>query len=155
MRSGPRLRVAAYAVCVEDERILLARWVSRDGRKRWTLPGGGMDPGEDPFDTVVREVAEETGHTVEVTGLLGVDSEVRPEQPRPLRAPAELHALRLVYTAQVTGGTLRPETGGSTDLAAWHPLDGVPELPRVPLVDTALRLWRERPATGHLADGGR
>jgi len=48
------LRVAAYAVCVRDDHMLLARWVSRDGEKKWTLPGGGMDHGEDPYDTVVR-----------------------------------------------------------------------------------------------------
>ncbi|WP_229858718.1 NUDIX hydrolase, partial [Streptomyces anandii] len=41
------LRVAAYAVCVRDGRMLLARWVARDGARRWTLPGGGMEHGED------------------------------------------------------------------------------------------------------------
>ena len=55
LRNG-ELRVAAYAVCVREEEILLARWVARDGVKKWTLPGGGMDHGEDPLDTVVREV---------------------------------------------------------------------------------------------------
>jgi 8-oxo-dGTP diphosphatase len=51
-----QLRVAAYAVCIRDGQILLARWVARDGAKRWTLPGGGMDHGEHPVETVVREV---------------------------------------------------------------------------------------------------
>lgn len=48
--------MAAYAVCVRDDEILLARWVDRAGAKRWTLPGGGMDYGEEPVATVVREV---------------------------------------------------------------------------------------------------
>ncbi|CAM5344166.1 hypothetical protein SHIRM173S_12882 [Streptomyces hirsutus] len=38
------------------------------------LPGGGMEHGEDPYDTVRREVEEETGYRIEVTGLLGVNS---------------------------------------------------------------------------------
>jgi 8-oxo-dGTP diphosphatase len=42
--------------------------------------------------------------------------------------------------------------GGSTDLAAWQDLDAVPGLVRVGMVDIALRLWRERPVTGRLAD---
>ncbi|GHF89638.1 hypothetical protein GCM10018787_42920 [Streptomyces thermodiastaticus] len=141
--------MAAYAVCVQDGSILLARWVAPDGTRYWTLPGGGMEHGEDPHDTVVREVEEETGYTAEPVALLGVDSRRHTRQRR-LRSPADHHSLRIVYEAQVTGGELRHETGGSTDRAAWHPLPAVPRLQRVPLVDVALRLWRERPAAGRM-----
>jgi ADP-ribose pyrophosphatase YjhB (NUDIX family) len=40
----------------------------------WALPGGGMDVGESMADAVVREVREETGVDVEVTGLVGIYS---------------------------------------------------------------------------------
>lgn len=142
--------MAAYAVCVRDGRMLLARWVARDGTRRWTLPGGGMEHGEDPYDTVVREAEEETGYTVEPVALLGLDSLTR-VYPRPLGTHADFHGLRIVYEGRVTGGELRHETGGSTDRAAWHPLDAVPGLQRVGLVDVGLRLWRERPAAGRVA----
>ncbi len=142
------LRVAAYAVCVEGERVLLARWVARDGTRRWTLPGGGMDHGEDPYDTVVREVAEETGYEVVPNALLGVDSHRVPRDPRPFGGHADFHALRLIYAAEVTGGELRPETDGSTDLAAWYPLTEVAALERLPLVDHGIGLWHRRPADG-------
>ncbi|MEI5103361.1 NUDIX hydrolase [Streptomyces sp. PmtG] len=144
------LRVAAYAVCVRDGSVLLARWVARDGGKRWTLPGGGMDHGEDPYDTVIREADEETGYAVEPVALLGVDS-LRRRYPRRLGAVADFHGVRIVYEARVVGGVLRNEASGSTDLAAWHPLDAVPGLDRVSLVDVGLSLWRERPANGHPA----
>jgi 8-oxo-dGTP diphosphatase len=143
------LRVAAYAVCVRDGQLLLARWVARDGSKRWTLPGGGMDHGEDPYDTVIREAEEETGYAIEPTALLGVDS-IKRHYPRRLGVVADFQGLRIVYEARVIGGTLRHETNGSTDMAAWHPLDAVPSLDRVGLVDVGLGLWRERPASGHL-----
>ncbi|MFB7735263.1 NUDIX hydrolase [Streptomyces sp. NPDC056112] len=144
------LRVAAYAVCVRDGRLLLARWVAGDGTRRWTLPGGGMEHGEDPYDTVVREAEEETGYTVEPVALLGLDS-VRRNYPRPLGAQADFHGLRILYEGRVTGGELRHETGGSTDRAAWHPLDAVPALRRVGLVDVGLRLWHDRPPAGNPA----
>ncbi|MFJ6723535.1 NUDIX hydrolase [Streptomyces sp. NPDC091281] len=149
------LRVAAYAVCVRDGHLLLARSPAPDGTPEWVLPGGGMEHGEDPHDTVVRELFEETGYTVEVTGLLGVDSVRRSFPRRGLRRPVDHHGVRLLYEARVAGGDLRPETGGSTDLAAWHPLTEVPALTRIPLVDTALTLWRERPPSGRAADARR
>ncbi|MEV7019440.1 NUDIX hydrolase [Streptomyces sp. NPDC093991] len=146
------LRVAAYAVVVRDGQILLARSPGPGGVPEWVLPGGGMEHGEDPYDTVRRELEEETGYLVEVTGFLGIDSSRR-TLPGRLRRPVDHQGLRLVYEGRVAGGELRHEVGGSTELAAWQPLDAVPGLVRVGLVDTALRLWRERPATGRLEPG--
>jgi 8-oxo-dGTP diphosphatase len=114
-----------------------------------------MEHGEDPYDTVRREVTEETGYRIEVTGLLGVDSRRHLFHRRGLRRATAHHALRLVYEGEVVGGELRYERGGSTDFAAWQDLSAVPDLNRVRLVDVALRLWRERPAHGHPAVGAR
>ncbi|MGW1910918.1 NUDIX hydrolase [Streptomyces sp. NPDC002076] len=144
------LRVAAYAVCVRDGQILLARSPGPGGVPEWVLPGGGMEHGEDPYDTVRREVMEETGYRIQVTGLLGVDSFRLTLARRRHRRRTDHHALRLVYEGEVVGGELRHEIGGSTDFAAWRDLSVVPDLNRVPLVDRALRLWRERPANGRL-----
>ncbi|GAA0653717.1 hypothetical protein GCM10009535_35290 [Streptomyces thermocarboxydovorans] len=141
--------MAAYAVVVRDGRLLLARSPGPDGVPEWVMPGGGMEHGEDPYDTVRREVEEETGYRIEVTGLLGVDS-TRHVLPGRLGRPTDHHGVRLVYEGRITGGELRNEVNGSTELAAWQPLEEVPGLVRVRLVDIALRLWRERPATGRL-----
>lgn len=51
-----------------DGRVLLLRCVDPgdpDQPPWWELPGGGQDPGEEPVDTAVREVAEETGLVVD------------------------------------------------------------------------------------------
>ncbi|WP_336086352.1 NUDIX hydrolase [Nocardia sp. SSK8] len=145
------LRVAAYAVCVRESEgvaeILLARWIAPDGSKQWTLPGGGMHHGENPITTAIREVTEETGYTAEPITLLGIDSMNR-RYPRPHGEFADFHGLRIVYEAHITGGELRNETNGSTDLAAWHPIADITLLDRVDLIDTAIELWRTRPPLG-------
>ncbi|CAL9548677.1 NUDIX hydrolase [Streptomyces sp. enrichment culture] len=139
--------MAAYAVVVRDGQLLLARSPGPGGVPEWVLPGGGTEHGEDPYDTVRREVEEETGHLVEVTRLLGVHS-TRRTFPARFGRTVDHHGIRLLYEARVIGGELRDEIGGTTELAAWQPLDAVPGLVRVRLVDIALRLWRERPPTG-------
>mgnify|MGYP003945650529 CR=1 FL=1 len=136
-------------MCVRDDQLLLARGYDDDGRPEWTLPGGGMEHGEDPYDTVLREVEEETGYLIEITGLLGVHTN-RLRFPRRFGRTVDHQGLRLVYEGRVTGGELRPEINGSTDLAAWHPLTEVPGLRKVRLVDVGLALWRDRPVTGHV-----
>ncbi|WP_421734630.1 NUDIX hydrolase [Cellulomonas sp.] len=131
------LRVGAYAVVVDSGRVLLPHW---RGDGRWMLPGGGIDPGEDPADAAVREVLEETGFDVELDGLLGIDSFVVPAADRINASDGPMHWLRIVYRAHVVGGALRDEADGSTDTAAWFDLAEVPGLRRVELVDVALRL---------------
>lgn len=140
MVSRMDLRVAAYAVVTDDDgRLLLARW--NEGRRvAWTMPGGGLEPGEDPEDAVRREVREETGYTVEVGELLGIHSRVIPASRRVHRSTEPLHTLRILYRARVTGGELRYETDGSTDMAEWFPLNAVAELQRVKLVGIAMRM---------------
>ncbi|WP_433861922.1 NUDIX hydrolase [Streptomyces sp. L7] len=97
------IRVAAYGVIVDGPRILLAHW-NESGRSGWTLPGGGIEPGEDPLDAVVREIAEETGFEARAEALLGIDSKIVPAEARFVPDAGPLHALRIVYRATVTGG---------------------------------------------------
>lgn len=134
------LRVAAYAVIVDDDqRVLLARWV--EGRRvAWTMPGGGLEPGEDPETAVRRELREETGFTIETTELLGIHSRVVPASQRIHRSGVPLHTLRILYRAEITGGTLRFEKNGSTDMAGWFDRDQIAGMQKVKLVDIALKM---------------
>ena len=111
-----RQRIAAYGLCQDDGgRLLLARAApSLTLRGRWFLPGGGVDHGEHPKDAVRREIAEESGLTVEVGDLLDVISDVRT-----LPDETNLHTVRLIYRVISWTGTLRAEEGGTTDAVQW------------------------------------
>ncbi|WP_150460495.1 NUDIX hydrolase [Nesterenkonia ebinurensis] len=138
------IRIAAYAVITDDAgRMLLPHWHLKEFGAGWTLPGGGIDPGEDPADAVVREVFEESGYHVQIDELLGIDNLVIPGERR---APASgregvpLQNLRTIYLAHITGGELTVETDGSTDDVAWFTQSEIDSLDRVSLVDVARRM---------------
>ena len=138
-------RVSAYALCVEDGRILLCRiapgyW---SGAGAWTRPGGGLDFGEPSRDGAIRERAEETGLAGEVIGLADVLTWTgRWIHPRD-GVDEAYHGVQIVYRVRITGGDLRDEVDGSTDHAEWFSLDEAGALPLVDLAREALRLAGE------------
>jgi 8-oxo-dGTP diphosphatase len=134
------MRVAAYAIITDDDgRILLAHW--NEGRhSAWTLPGGGLEAGEDPEHAARREIHEETGYRAAVGALLGIHSRVIPANRRIAESADALHTLRIVYRARIVGGALRDEVNGSTDTAAWFRLDELPGLRQVKLVEIGMRM---------------
>lgn len=138
-----RQRVAAYAVILRGGEILLSRLApSITPEELWTLPGGGLDHGEDPRDAVVREVREETGLEAGVGETARVYSAHLPAVWRDGRR-VDAHALRIVYEGWVAPDSPTPrvvEVDGSTAEAAWKPvadvLDG--SVPVAPMVLEAL-----------------
>jgi 8-oxo-dGTP pyrophosphatase MutT (NUDIX family) len=96
------LVVAASAVVTDDEvRILLQR---RRDNDLWALPGGGMEMTDSLPGTAVREVKEETGLDVEITGLVGTYTD-----PRHVIAYTDGEVRRqfnVCFTARVVGGRL-------------------------------------------------
>jgi ADP-ribose pyrophosphatase YjhB (NUDIX family) len=138
-----RQRVAAYAVILREDRILLSRLSeSVTSSELWTLPGGGLDHGEDPRDAVTREVHEETGLAVEIGQTARLYSAHLPGVWRDGRR-VDAHALRIVYDGWVPVDAPDPrvvEVGGSTAEAAWVPVRDVlaGTVPVVPLVLEAL-----------------
>jgi 8-oxo-dGTP diphosphatase len=117
------LGLAVKAVIVDDAgRSLLIRR-SRANRNfvgQWEWPGGKSDPGE-AFDVALkREVLEESGLQVEITGVAGA---LGYEMPA-------VHVVLLCLEARVFGGNLR--LSEEHDEFAWVPFG---EYPRMALVD--------------------
>ncbi len=89
--------IGTVAIVRDGEgRVLLARHTYRS-RRPWALPGGWVRHGEDPADTIVREILEETSLRVEIL----VPLTVQPEGPA---------HLTVIYAARLIGGMFRPST---------------------------------------------
>jgi 8-oxo-dGTP diphosphatase len=132
-----RQRIAAYAVLVrgtgDDREVLLTRMSDRTRiAGLWTLPGGGIDHGEDPRDAVRREVFEETGLHVEPDRVLDVHS-THFTGARADGVVEDYHGVHLIFTARVLPESVGVEPhvvelDGSTDLAVWVRLADAVEL---------------------------
>ena len=136
-------RVGAYALVPEAGRLLLTRYA---GSGRWSLPGGGIDHGEQPIDAVHREVHEETGLRLADARLTAVDS-IHFTGHAPDGTLEDFHAIRIVYRGSVPPGGEPAvlEVDGSSDAAAWIPLAELHRYPVTGFVGIALRLLREPP----------
>ncbi|WP_369377622.1 NUDIX domain-containing protein [Streptomyces sp. cg36] len=99
----PNSLVVAASAVVGDERgrILLQR---RRDNHLWALPGGGMDLTDSLPGAAVREVKEETGLDVEITGLVGTYTD-----PKHIIAYTDGEVRRqfnVCFTARIVGGRL-------------------------------------------------
>lgn len=134
-------RVAAYGLVKEADRILLCR-ISKQlpqWEGQWTLPGGGIDFGEDPSDAVVREFMEETGLAVSVQSIATIDSIHNASQA------TDFHGIRIIYYVNLLGGELRDELEGTTDRCQWQTKAECRFLDLVDIAQLGVRLVFDEP----------
>ncbi len=58
--------VSIKGIVIENGKV----WLRKNEREEWELPGGKLEKGEQPEQTVVREIQEELGYSVRVVTLL-------------------------------------------------------------------------------------
>lgn len=131
--------MAAYGWIERDGLVLLSKIApGYAGAGRWTLPGGGVDWGEHPEQTMRRELQEETGLTGTIEEQLGIGSERF--EPSRFNGYTAVHAVRLIFRVSASGAPQVMEVAGSTIEVAWLPLASVRDLPIAPLVELGLEL---------------
>jgi 8-oxo-dGTP pyrophosphatase MutT (NUDIX family) len=114
--------VGVTGVLFDDDGRVLLHQRADDGR--WCAPGGILEPGEQPAQTVVREVWEETGVKAEVERLVSVVA------AKPFTYPNgdRVQMLDLTFRCRAVGGS--PGAVGDESLdAGWFAPDALPEMP--------------------------
>jgi 8-oxo-dGTP diphosphatase len=125
----------AGALVVRNGKVLLVRRSIEPFLGYWDIPGGFCEADEHPAETALREVREETGLEIELTGLLGMWLDDYLERP----------TLNIYYCARPLDCKMR--TGDDADAAAWFSPDALP--PRIAFDNgqRALAAWAQGDAT--------
>lgn len=106
--SRSRPRIAARAVILHQDRLLLVNAYPKHRLGLWCAPGGGCEAGQSLPENLAREVMEETGLSIAVGAPALVNEFHDPE--------SGFHQIDLFFRCTLTGGELDP---------AWTDPEGV------------------------------
>jgi ADP-ribose pyrophosphatase YjhB (NUDIX family) len=118
--------VSAF-VLDDDERLLMIRRTDND---LYSIPGGQLELGETLTQTAVRELHEETGIAIEVTGLIGIYS--NPDHVIAYTDGEVRQEFSICVRAQPIGGEL--QTSSESKEVHWVEQSLLPELPIHPSI---------------------
>jgi 8-oxo-dGTP diphosphatase len=109
----------AEVLVVRDGRVLLVRRAIEPGKGKWDIPGGFLEADEHPEAGALRELREETGLAIAITGLLGIYLDGYFYD-----APGGGETtLNLCYLATATG---EPQAGDDAAAVGWFAPDELP-----------------------------
>lgn len=98
---------AIVSVLVAHDGKYLLVEESKPGREGlFTMPGGHVEGHETLFDAAVREVREESGYSVELTGLVGIYQSIYPH----INVSGPVFCAELTSVEQVTASAEHPST---------------------------------------------
>jgi 8-oxo-dGTP diphosphatase len=129
--TGPFLGVSA--IVTRDGAVLMGRRRGAHGAGTYAFPGGKPDPGEDPGETVRRELLEETGLTARSVDPVAWSSDVI--------ADSAQHYITLHHLVNAEGEPEVREPDKVEDWR-WYPWDALPEPLFAPAASLRASGWR-------------
>ena len=122
----------AGVLVVREGRLLLVRRAFEPFKDWWDVPGGFLHDGEHPEDGAVREIGEETGLRVRLTGLVGIFMDTY--------GPTGDATLNVFYTGEAIGG--QEVAGSDATGLCWFAPDEIPENVAFACNRQAIRMWK-------------
>ena len=130
-------KVAVAVILGDDSGVVLGKRCIDPGAGKWSFPAGYVNRGEILEEAAAREILEELGVAVRLTGLVGVYSE--------RGSPVVL----VVYAAEIEAGELTPD-GYEVSEVRRFPLDALPADMAFPHDHRVLADWKLARQTGSL-----
>ena len=94
-------RIAARAVILHDDRLLLVNAYADANSTLWCAPGGGVEKGSSIPDNLIREVHEETGLMISVGPPCLINEFHDPK--------TGFHQIEVFFRCKITQGRLDPD----------------------------------------------
>lgn len=137
--------VAAVSAIVPDDlgQILLIR---RTDNNYWSIPGGGVEPGESAKNAVAREVNEETGFDCEVMGLVGIYSD--PSHVAAYDDGEVRQEFSICFTARIIGGAKR--TSDESSEVSFVPVKNITDYAIHPSIRLRIQHYSEKRASPYI-----
>jgi ADP-ribose pyrophosphatase YjhB (NUDIX family) len=137
--------VPAVSAIVTDAQgaILL---ILRTDNGYWSIPGGGLNPGESVAQATTREVKEETGIDCEVAGLVGVYSD--PNHVAAYDDGEVRQEFSICFTTRMTGGSLTASSESAQ--VEFVPAGAIPGLRMHPSIRLRIQHYLEKRAEPYI-----
>lgn len=130
---------AVGAFIIRDNMVLLVRRKYQPRQGYWSFPAGFMEYGETPAQCGIREVKEETGLDIKITGTFKAYS--GSDDPR-------TKAVLILFLTEFAGGELK--AGDDADELRFFPLNDLPQNLAFESHIRALREYKEYLKSGRL-----
>jgi len=136
------VRIGAYGVINDGlGAILLVQLGEREpDHGKWTLPGGGLEFGEQPQDAANREIQEETGLTVYLEDPIKIFTFVTGE------ASDATHHTAILYRTKDHRGSIKAANDGFTGAVQWFSYQELISLDLTPVAQAGVD-WLFRSTT--------
>jgi len=130
---------SANVIVVNDQGEILM--IRRTDNGNWAVPGGAMDIGESITEAAIRETAEETGITCEITGLTGIYTS--PKHVIRYTSNEEVRQeFSVVFTARAVSGALAPSSESTEP--QWISPQAIPDLKMHPSMRQRIQHYLDR-----------